>query len=130
MSRSASRISAIASSSFPWRLRACRGCCEPRIIKLEAQCFAPFGDRFLQLSLVAQGEAEVVAGVWVIGLESQRLAELGDRLGQLPLPVQGDTEVVVAIDLFGLESQGLTVLADRFGQLALLPEEESEGAMG
>ena len=85
-----SRYSAIASSSFPWSLRAMpRLLWASAIVGLEPQGLAVLGDRLIQLPLVAQGDAEVAVGLGVIGLEPHGFAVLGDRLVHLPLVAAG-----------------------------------------
>ena len=75
LSRIAARYSAIASSRFPWALRALpRLLWAEDVVGLEPDRFAVFGDRLVQLPLGVQGHAEVVVGRAVVGLEPDRLA--------------------------------------------------------
>ena len=59
------------------------------VVGLEPDRLAVFGDRLVELALVAQGVAEVEVGLGVVGLEPDRLAVFGDRLVELALVVQG-----------------------------------------
>ena len=88
------------------------------------------GDRLVQLPLVAQGVAEVVVGLGVVGLEPERRAVLGDRLVQLPLIAQGNAEVVVGLGEVGLEADRLAVLGDRLVQLPLAAQGAAEVGVG
>ena len=55
------------------------------MVRLQFQCPAVAGDRFVQLSLVPQGDAQVVVGLGIVRLQFQCPAVAGDRFVQLPL---------------------------------------------
>ncbi len=65
------------------------------IVRLQFQCPAAAGDRFVQLPLVLQHGAQVVVGLGIVGLQFQGPAAAGNRFGK---PVQGtirSSQVVV-----------------------------------
>ena len=54
-------------------------------VRLQLQCPAVAGDRFVELPLVLQGNAQVVVRLGKVGLQFQCPAVAGDRFLQLPL---------------------------------------------
>ena len=73
-----------------------------------------FGDRFVGLAFLDEGDAEVVVGVGVIGIEAEGILELADGLVRLAFLVEDSAEVVVREpivfrDVEGMPEQALTV---------------------
>ena len=58
------------------------------IVRLQFQCPAVAGDRFVQLPLVLEGIAQVVVRLGKVRLQLQRPAVAGDRFVQLPLVLE------------------------------------------
>ena len=76
------------------------------VVRLEPDRRAVFGDRLIQLSLVCQGDAEIVVGRGEVILEPDGRAVLGDRLIELALLVQCLSEVEVGGGVLGTEPNG------------------------
>ena len=69
--------------------------------RLETDKLAQFGDRFIQLTLVPKGKAEVFVDQAEIGFESDGLAVFGDRFIQFTLVPKGEAEVVMGLSVIG-----------------------------
>jgi uncharacterized membrane protein AbrB (regulator of aidB expression) len=74
-------------------------------VRLQFQCAAVAGDRFVQLPLVLQGIAQVVVCLGKVGLQFHRPAVAGDRFVQLSLVLQGIAQVVVCLGKSGFSSR-------------------------
>ena len=90
------------------------------IVRLQFQCPAVAGDRFVQLPLLLQGSAQVVVRLGKVRLQFQCPAAAGDRFVQLPLLLQGIAQVVVCLGIVRLQFQCPAVAGDRFVQLPLV----------
>ena len=106
----------------PGPSRQCPGCVRLGVVRLQFQCPAVAGDRFVQFPLVLQGIAQVVVGLGEVRLQFQCPAAAGDRFVQLPLVLQGIAQVVVGLGKVRLQFQCPAAAGDRFVQLPLVPE--------
>ena len=98
-------------------------------VRLQFQCPAVAGDRFLQLPLVLQGIAQVVVCLGIVRLQFQCPAVAGDRFLQLPLVLQRIAQVAVRLGIVRLQFQCPAVAGDRFVQLPLVLEGNSQVAV-
>ena len=90
------------------------------MVRLQFQGPAEAGDRFVQLSLVLQRNAQVVVRLGIVRLQFQCPAEAGDRFVQLPLVLEGNAQVVVCLGIVRLQFQCPAAAGDRFVQLSLV----------
>ena len=94
------RYSAMAPSRSPFSASALpRLLCGWACVRLEAKRGAVFGDGPVQISLVAEREAEVVVRGGVVRLEAKRGAVFGDGPVQISLVTERGAEVVVRVGL-------------------------------
>ena len=87
-------------------------------VRLQFQCPAVAGDRFVQLPLLLQRIAQVVVCLGKVRLQFQCPAVAGDRFVQLPLVLQRIAQVVVCLGIVRLQFQCPAVAGDRFGNPA------------
>ncbi len=96
------------------------------IVRLQFQCPAVAGDRFVQLPLVLQHVAQVVVRLGIVRLQFQCPAAAGNRFVQLSLVLQGNAQVVVCLGIVRLQFQRPAVAGDRFVQLSLVLEGKAQ----
>ena len=132
LSRSASRYSAIASSSFPWSVQ---GIAEVvvglGIVGLEPQRRRGTRRSPRPASPVLQSDAEVAVGLGMVGLEPQ--VRRGTRRSPRPaFPglCRAMPRLIVGLGVVGLEPQRFAVLGDRLVQLPLVVAGRRRGCCG
>ena len=96
-------------------------------VRLQFQCPAVAGDRFVQLSLVLQGVAQVVVGLGIVRLQFQCPAAAGDRFVQLPCSLSATPRLLWASAKSGFQFQCPAVAGDRFVQFPLVPSTHRPG---
>ena len=74
------------------------------IVRLQFQCPAVAGDRFVQFVLVFQGNAQVVVCLGIVRLQFQCPAVAGDRFVQFPLVLEGRPRLLCASAKSGFSS--------------------------
>ena len=73
-------------------------------VRLQFQCPAVAGERFVRLALVLQRIAQVAVGLGIVRLQLQCPAVAGDRFVQLPLFLQRIAQVAVGLGKSGFSS--------------------------
>ena len=96
-------------------------------VRLQCQCPAVAGDRFVQLPLACNDKPQVGVGLGKVRLQFQCPAAAGDRLVQLPLVQHRNAQVVVRLSIVRLQFQCPAVAGDRFLQLPLVPQAQCPG---
>ena len=80
-------------------------------IRLDPDRLAEFGDRGVKLSLNAQGDAQIAAGLRRRA-QPDRFAQLGDRFVMFALPAQQHPQDGMGLDVVGLEPGRFAVFGD------------------
>ena len=91
-------------------------------VRLQFQCPAVAGDRFVQFPLVFQCIAQVVVRFSQVGFEAEGLLILPHGCRQLALGLEDIAQVEVCFDIVRFETDGLLVLRHRFNPAAPWPE--------
>jgi hypothetical protein len=79
-----------------------------------------------RLPLLAEGDAQIIAGLGIGRPEPQRLVVAGNRLVELPRVADGVAQIIVWVAEVGLEANGLAIVAGRFLVAALPGEHDTQ----
>ena len=97
-----------------------------REVRLQFQCPAEAGGRFVQLALFLQGIAQVVVRLGIVRLQFQCPAAAGNRLVQLPLVLPRIAQVVVCLGKVRPQLQRPAVTGDCFVQLPQVLQRDTQ----